>query len=100
MKLRVRLRLLGGLALKTAPPPVPVPAPVFSPASVGMASDEALQQISVGEGLGMGVGVGVGVAAGEMADPRGGWRRRASVRPPRVLIVAPLAGSATGLHKS
>jgi hypothetical protein len=79
MKLRVRLRLLGGPALKTARP-APVPAPVFSPASVGMASDEALQQISVGEGLGMGVGVGVGVAAGEMADPRGGWRRRASER--------------------
>jgi len=97
MKLRVRLRLLGGPALKTAPPPAPVPAPVFSPASVGMASVEALQQIRVGEGLGM--GVGVGVAAGEMADQRGGWRRRASERPPRVLIVAPLAGSATGLHK-
>jgi hypothetical protein len=73
MKLVVRRRLLGRLALKTAPP-----APVFIPASVGMASVLDLQQISVGEGLGM--GLGVGVAAGEMADPRGGWRRRASER--------------------
>lgn len=57
MKLVVRRRLLGRLALKTPAAADSIPVRPPDPASVGTASKETLQQITDGEGLKLGMGV-------------------------------------------
>ena len=57
MKLVVRRRLLGRLALKTPAAADSIPARPPDPASVGTASKETLQQITDGEGLKLDMGV-------------------------------------------